>query len=246
MNYDPGTGIVTASGNVRLHSPDGEISGDLGLGSVKKQNFEIHGRVRGKFTHKDGSVIDITCETAALRGETEKNRVVTASGDVRLKRGPENLAADAVLWHMSAERYSATGNVLGNFASYSIDADAVSRDMKQFSARTIRNFTEHGRGITMSASQAEGLINNNKVTELTAKGNVIVSMPDKNGVITRATGNTGVYSLARGTIVISGNATVTQADRKLNSDSIVYFLDTGHIDALGSPKLLFETERKKK
>jgi lipopolysaccharide transport protein LptA len=98
----------------------------------------------------------------------------------------------------------------------------------------------------MSAAHAEGLMNgNNEVTELTADGDVVVTMPDRKGVLTRATGRKGVYSMARGTIVLSGRATLTQAGRVLNSENIVYFIESGRVDALGSPSLTFETDREK-
>ena len=96
----------------------------------------------------------------------------------------------------------------------------------------------------MSASRVEGILKGDEVAEMTAEGDVVITMPDKDGVMTRAAGNKGIYSLARGTVVLSGGATITQTGRVLNSDSIVYFLDTGHMDAHGSPSLIFETDGK--
>jgi lipopolysaccharide export system protein LptA len=246
MRYDPNTGNVTASGNVRLISPQGEVSGDDGLGSVSGDNFELHGNVKGFFKTKDGKTVSITCAAATLRGSGDAGRVITASGNVKITRGAEILTADTATWDTGIEKYSASGNVLGVFEAYSIDADAVSRDKSVFEARMIRRFSEHARKINMSASHAEGLLNeNNEVTELTADGDVIVTMPGKQGVVTRATGRKGVYSLARGTVVLSGRATVTQRGRVLNSENIVYFIDSGRIDARGNPSLTFETDRKK-
>ncbi|MDR1508449.1 MAG: hypothetical protein LBS53_02290 [Synergistaceae bacterium] len=246
MRYDPNTGNITAAGNVRLVSADGEVFGDDGLGSVSGDNFELHGNVRGHLKTKDGKTVDITCAAATLRGSGDSGRVITASGNVKITRGSENLTADTVTWDTGVEKYSASGNVLGVFEAYSIDADAVSRDRGVFEARTIRRFTEHARKINMSASSAEGTLNeNNEVTELTADGGVTVTMPDKEGAVTRATGKTGVYSLARGTVVLSGRAAVTQSGRVLNSENIVYFIDSGRIDARGNPSLTFETDGKK-
>ena len=245
MRYDPSTGNITATGSVHLTNSDGEVFGDRGLGSVSGDNFEIHGNVRGRFTN-GGKTVEIVCASAALRGTDDTGRAVTASGDVKIIRGRENLTADTVTWDVSVEKYSASGNVLAVFEAYSIDADAVSRDKHIFEARTIRKFSEHARKIDMSASHAEGLLNdNNEVTELTADGDVEVTMPDKKGVVTRATGRKGIYSLARGTVVLSGRARLTQAGRVLNSENIVYFIESGRVDALGSPSLTFETDRKK-
>jgi lipopolysaccharide export system protein LptA len=244
MRYDPNTGNVTATGSVHLISSDGEVFGDSGLGSVNGDNFEIHGNVRGRFT-KDGKTVDIVCASATLRGTDDTGRVIAASGGVKINRGNETLTADAVTWDVSIEKYSASGGVLALFEAYSIDADAVSRDQRVFEALTVRKFSEHARKVDISAAHAEGLLNdNNEVTEMTADGGVTVTMPDKKGVVTRATGRKGVYSLARGTMVLSGRARLTQAGRVLNSENIVYFIESGRMDALGSPSLTFETDRK--
>ncbi|MDR2780688.1 MAG: hypothetical protein LBB28_06140 [Synergistaceae bacterium] len=246
MKYDPNTGNVTAAGNVHLTGSDGEVFGDSGLGSISGDNFEVHGNVRGHFNTKDGKTVNIVCASATLRGTDDTGRAITASGGVKINRGTENLTADTATWDISVEKYSASGNVLGVFEAYSIDADAVSRDKHVFEARTIRKFSEHARKIDMSADRAEGLLNDkNEVTEFTADGGVIVTMPDKRGVVTRATGKKSVYSLARGTVVLSGRATLTQAGRVLNSENIVYFIESGRVDALGSPSITFETDRKK-
>ena len=242
MKYDPGNGIITASGNVHIANPDGEIFGDRGSGTVAGDNFEIHGNVRGNFKQEDGRIVKITCKSATLSGPNG-DRVVTASGGVRLTRGEESLTAEVVVWSTGTDRYSADGNVLSSFGTYAIDADVVSRDMDRFSARTVRRFSEKRRNIVMSADSAEGAIKNEEVTEMTATGNVDVTMPDKDGVMTRATGNKVVYSVERGTMVLTGNAIVAQTGRRLRSESIVYFLDTGHIDANGSPSLTFETRQ---
>jgi lipopolysaccharide export system protein LptA len=246
MRYDPNTGNVVATGNVHLTDSDGEVFGDRGLGSISGDNFEVHGNVRGSFNTKDGKTVSIVCESAVLSGTDSSGRVITASGGVKINRGRESLTADKVTWGVGAEKYSASGNVLGEFEAYSIDADAVSRDRHAFEARTIRKFTEHARKMEMSAERAEGMLNeNNEVTELTAEGGVEVTAPDKRGVVTRATGGKGIYSLARGTLVLSGRAMLSQAGRVLNSENIVYFIDSGRIDALGKPSITFETDRKK-
>ncbi|MDR1137862.1 MAG: hypothetical protein LBK91_06025 [Synergistaceae bacterium] len=245
MRYDPDTGNVTATGNVHLIGADGEAFGDSGLGSVSGDNFELHGSVKGYFNTKNGKTVDIVCESASLRGDVG-GRVITLSGKVKITRGAETLTADEAAWNTEIEKYSAHGNVLGVFEGYSIDADAVSRDVSVFEAEAVRKFSERARKIDMSASRAEGLLNeNNEITELTADGDVIVTMPDRQGVITRATGRKGIYSMARGTVVLSGRAVVTQSGRVLSSENIVYFIDSGRIDARGNPSLTFETDRGK-
>jgi lipopolysaccharide export system protein LptA len=242
MRYDPSTEVITAAGNVHITNPDGEVFGDAGSGSTNGSYFEIRGSVRGHYRSKGGGVVNFSCAEATVAGP-DNARVVTASGGVKLTRGKDSLSARVVVWNTGNVNYSATGDVLGEFEAYSIDADAVSRDLDRFSASTIRKFYERGSKITMSASRADGVLKDKVVSELIAEDNVVVTMPDKDGVMTRATGGKGIYSLARGTVVLSGRATVTQAGRVLHSNNIVYFMDTGHIDAQGNPSLTFETDR---
>jgi lipopolysaccharide transport protein LptA len=244
MRYDPDTGMIYASGNVHLTSRNGEVFGDEGQGAVNGRDFGVRGNVRGKLTQADGAVVNITCEEAAVRGINDKDNLVAASGDVKLRRGNENLAADFMSWHTGKDGYSAEGNVAGDFESYFIDADAVSRDADVISARKIRKFHEKTRKITLVAEKADGHIEDETITDMTAEGGVVVTAPDSEGNMTRASGGRGVYSAAAGTLELTVNARVTQQGRDLKSEKITYFIESGNIEAVGKPSLYFETDRK--
>jgi lipopolysaccharide export system protein LptA len=246
LRYDPATGVVAAAGNVHITNIDGEIFGNAGSGATNGSKFEIHGNVRGHYRDKDGGIVNFSCAEATVEGPDNSNKVVTASGDVKLDRGKDNLSARVVVWNTEIIKYSAEGNVLGEFEAYSVDADVVSRDVDKFAARTVRKFYERDRKITMSAAKADGILKGEAVSEMIADGSVVITMPDKDGVMTRATGNRAIYSLDRGTVVLSGRASITQTGRVLHSDNIVYFMDTGHIDAQGNPSITFDTNRKNK
>jgi lipopolysaccharide export system protein LptA len=244
MRYDPAAAVITASGSVHITHPDGEVFGDNGSGSVDGANFEIHGGVKGYFNDQDGIPVSLECADAYLTTADDGTRTLTAIGSATLTKRAEKLSADSITWNSSGDRYSALGGVLGDFEAYVIDADTVSRDARIFSARTVRKFHEKTRNITMSADKADGVIVNERISELVATGGVVITAPDKNGSVTRATGSKGVYSLDKGTVVVTGRATITQTGRRLNSERIVYYVDTGRIDATGNPALTFETERK--
>ena len=245
MRYDPATSVITASGNLHVTHPDGEIFGDNGSGTVDGRDFEIHGNVRGQFRDKDGVPVNLVCDEAYLNTRDDDTHTLTAKGSATLTKRAEKLSSDSITWNSSGDKYSAFGHVLGDFEAYTIDSDVVSRDARIFSARIVRKFYEKARKISLSADKADGIIMNEQISEIVATGSVVITAPDKNGDITRATGSKGVYSRGGGTVIITGRATVTQTGRKLNSERIVYHLDTGHIDATGSPALTFETERKK-
>ena len=245
MRYDPAGSVITASGNVHITHPDGEVFGDNGSGSVDGNNFEIHGGVRGHFRDENGVPVNLQCTDAYLDMADDGTRTLTAKGSATLTRRAEKLSADSIIWNSSGNRYYALGSVLGDFETYTVDADVVSRDARIFHARAVRKFYERARKITMSADKADGVIVNERISELVATGSVVITAPDKNGNTTRATGSKSVYSLDGGTVVVTGRATITQTGRKLNSEKIVYYVDTGRIDATGNPALTFETESRK-
>jgi lipopolysaccharide export system protein LptA len=248
MKYSPSEGVITASGNVRFKGPDGEIFGDWGLGAVSDGNFEMRGNVKGFFHNLDGRSLDITCDSIKLQEtangtDKSKNKTITASGGVKLSNAGERLAAETVIWSMGSENYSASGNVVGEFETYSLDADKISRNQETFFAENIRNYTDIKRRITLSAAKAEGVINVGEVVELVADGQVAITMPDSGGAVTKVTGDKGIFSVARGTLVVSGNTTITQAGRNLSSENIVYDLDSGRVDAIGNTVLIFEMQK---
>ncbi|MDR0764450.1 MAG: hypothetical protein LBE65_02520 [Synergistaceae bacterium] len=243
MRYDPAASVITVSGSVRVTHPDGEIFGDNGSGSVDGGNFEIHGNVRGYFRDNDGVPVSLTCADAYLSVGSDGARALTAKGGATLIKRAEKLSADSITWHSSGDRYYALGDVLGDFETYTIDADAVSRDARIFSARAVRKFYDKTRKITMSANNADGVIINERISELAATGGVVITASDGNGGVTRAAGDKSVYSRDNGTVVVTGGAAITRAGRKLDSGRIVYYVDTGRVDATGNPTLTFETGR---
>ncbi|MDL2264370.1 hypothetical protein LJC31_06925 [Synergistaceae bacterium OttesenSCG-928-I11] len=239
MQYNPDTGEIHARGDVHLFRSDGELFGDVGQGNANGRDFEMRGNVRGTFTEDN---LDIVCAYIRLssEGTDPVRRTITASGDVVLTRDEDRITAGYLSWSMDREGYTARGDVLGNFRSYCIDADEVVRDGDDFSARGVRRYEDHERNMTLTANRVNGRLAGRHVAELIADGNVVMDSPDDTGKMTRVTGNRGIYSVARGTIVISGNAIVTQDARKLHAGSIVYHLDNGRIEALERPSLVIE------
>jgi Uncharacterized protein conserved in bacteria len=234
LEYAPGMKRIRAIGNVQYSSVDGELAGDEADGTEDGRDILVRGNVRGTFYAQS---LDVTCETMRIRQREGETRTIVASGDVSLLRGDDAMTSDAATWLAGSDNYRAIGNVLGTFGSYSIDADEVARNGDAVEARNIRRYADTERGVTLSAAKANGTIApDGALSDLTAEGQVVLTMRNE-GEITHITGNKGVYSLARGTVVISGNAAVEQAGRNLRAGSVVYHLDTGRVEALGRPTM---------
>ncbi len=243
MRYDPESGEIRVQGDVHLSRSDCELFGDTGLGNANGRDFEVQGNVRGTFID-DGNSVDIVCAFIRLSNEqtTPVRRMITASGDVVLTRNEDRITASYLSWSMDREDYTARGDVIGNFERYYIDTDELVRVGDDFSARNVRRYEDHERTMSLQADRVNGRLSSGRVAELIADGNVVVDSPDETGKMARVTGNRGVYSFARGTIVISGNAIVEQDARRLHAGNIVYHLDSGRVEALDRPSLEIEIE----
>jgi lipopolysaccharide export system protein LptA len=239
MNYDPKSKSIVASGSVHFTSQEGELFGDRGVGYTDGRTFEMQGNVRGRFAEQS---IDITCDNIELVSERSPDRrIMTANGRVRLSRGEDRFSADSVMWELGRENYRASGSVLMEFGSSFVDSDEASRAGESFEARNVRRYEDRSRRVTISARRATGLIANEEIVELTAEGGIVMNVAGIGGGNTRITGDKGVFSLDRGTIVVSGGAHATQEGRRLQAASIVYHLDGGRVEALGDrPTISFE------
>ncbi|MDR0648340.1 MAG: hypothetical protein LBF92_03290 [Synergistaceae bacterium] len=239
MNYDPKSRSVVATGNVRFSSPDGEVSADRGVGYTDGGTFEMEGSVSGRFAAQS---MDITCDFIMLeRAASSDKRIVTAKGRVRLSMRGGTVRAGSVVWEHGSDNYSAEGNVLMDFENYLVDSDEASRSGNRFRARNVRRYLDRSRRMTISAGEAEGLMEKDDIVELTASGGVVINVANLNGAPTRITGASGVFSSERGTLVISGNASATQEGRSVRAANIVYHLDGGRVEALGDrPTIAFE------
>lgn len=240
IEFDPRTNLIKARGNVHMTRPDGALSGDFGTGTTDGRSFEMTGNVRGRFEKED---LDIACGYIKLStdGSVPPKRTIIASGDARLTRGDDEIASDRISWELDSEAYRASGNVLGSYEHYSIDSDTVSRSGEKFSATNIRKYSDKKRDFVLSAARADGVLDRlGEVVELLAEGGVVMDAPDEKGNMVRITGDKGLFSVARGTLVISGNSMIDQPGRNLHAESIVYHLDTERIEALGRPSLIMD------
>jgi lipopolysaccharide assembly outer membrane protein LptD (OstA) len=238
MNYDPKSRSVTAEGNVRFSSPDGEVSGDRGIGYTDGGTFEMEGSVKGRFAAHS---MDITCDFIMLERDAGK-RIITARGSVRLARDDGTIAADEIEWELESDNYSAKGSVSIDFGNYAVESGEASRGGNRFSARNVRRYEDRARRMIITAGEANGLIEKGDIVELIAEGGVVMNIAEVRGASTRITGNRGIFSRDRGTLVISGGAFASQEGRSVRAANIVYYLDSGRVEALGDrPSIAFET-----
>ena len=235
LSYNPATKKMVATGNVRLVRADGELSGQRGEGDVGANHFLIEGSVRGSFP-KEG----ISLESDILELTVSKDRkILEGRGHVRLLRGEDRLNADKLRWIVGEDSYRGTGNVTAQFETHSIDADEVGRDGDHFWGKTVRRYEDKKQRFTLKANRVNGTIQNQDVTELIAEGGLSMRVVGKKEKPLTITGKKGVYSKARGTLVVSGGARAVQDDRVVEAENLVLHLDSKRIEALGKPQITF-------
>jgi lipopolysaccharide assembly outer membrane protein LptD (OstA) len=236
LRYDPSSRLIRAEGNVRLARPGVELFSRMGEGTVGGDAFKLSGEVRGEM-RREG--LKIRCDVLTLVDAEKGRQILEASGKVLLTRGEDRVTAARVRWTSGVPRYSALGDVDARFEAMSIRADEAGRDGERFWGKGVRRYEDRKNRYVLSAAGVEGRILGGAVDEMTAQGDVDLTLQGSRDESVRVTGDKGVFSRDRGTVVISGSAKAVQEGRTVSAGSLVLHLDSNRIEALGRPQVIF-------
>ena len=215
MRYDAQTGDFVADGNVTIKAGDLRVNAPESSGNIDRK--EIH-----------------------------FDRGITASGrwmgdKISLKAGR------MVLSFANVPTCKFQGGVKGGFGTMNLDADnltitgagglstprAGDRQTK-FWLNTVRKLEDTARGLSFGANSVEGIVRGGRLYDMTAKKNVWLNGKQKGQADpVSIKGNNALYSLERGSVVLSGHVVAVQGGRTLKSDSVVYFPEQNRVEALG-------------
>lgn len=215
MRFDAQTGDFLADGNVTIQAGDLNVAAPVGSGNVDRRevNFDKGITASGKW---QGDKIDLR----AGQLELSFNDVPTCRfrNGVRGGYGPMKLDSDGLI---------IVG--VGGFQEPTA-ADTHTR----FILANVRNLEDSSQGLTFSANSVEGMLMNGNVQEMTADKKISIrGQPKAKGDAVSLKGDHAVYSLERGSVVVSGHVVAVQGGRTLRSDSIVYFPAQNRVEALG-------------
>ena len=130
--------------------------------------------------------------------------------------------------------YTLESGINGSLGKITIDCDYLQMIGDRISAKNVRKLQDQKAGITFSAANIKGIINNGELTQAEADNNIVIKgKPDKRGGVVELKGNKAIYSIDRGTVVMSGGVSATQNRRTLNAESLVYIPSTNRIEASG-------------
>ena len=131
--------------------------------------------------------------------------------------------------------YIAEGMVKGILGKLYLDVDKFYMKGADFSAINVRRFEDHELDVAFGAKSVKGVVEGGTVTTFTADGNVWLNgRPNSGGDAVDIRGDKAVYSVERGSVVMSGNVRAVQKGRTLTAGSLVYFPDNNRIDAYGA------------
>jgi lipopolysaccharide export system protein LptA len=190
----------------------------------------------------DGRVVirvgDLTVRASRGTGNVEAREVhfaegIEASGSWQ---GDEvDLTAGSIsLYFSQTPTYIAEGGVKGRIGRVFVDADKFYMKGSDIIARGVRRLENRALDVTFGAESIQGVISGGELTALTAQNRVwLRGRPNAGGEMVDIRGDTAVYSVERGSVVLSGNVRAVQKGRTLTSQSIVYFPANNRIEAIG-------------
>ncbi len=215
MRFDSKTGDFLADGNVTIVAGELTVSAPRGTGNVQRQEvvFDEGIAASGRWM---GDKVDIKAGKLSL--SFAESPTCRFQGGVKGGVGAMRLDAD---------RLALIG--LGGVAA----ATAQDRQTKFWLAKA-RSVEDRTQGISFGADSVEGVLRDGELHDLTAKTGVWLKGRPKGGEEpVSLKGNRALYSLDRGSVVLSGNVSAVQGGRTLKSESIVYFPAQNRVEALG-------------
>lgn len=215
MRFDAQTGDFLADGNVTITAGELNVVAPVGTGNVDRRevNFDEGITASGKWM---GDKIDV-----------KAGRLLLSFADIPTCRFQNGVSGGIGTMFLDADRLTLSG--LGGIS----EPSGNDRQTKFWLVKA-RNLEDRSRGITFGADSVEGILRGGELYEMTAKNGVwLRGKPKSKGDAVSLRGDNALYSVERGSIVVSGHVTAVQGGRTLRSDSVVYFPDQNRVEALG-------------
>jgi len=244
LNYNVKTKAAKAEGNV-VYTRGNEVK-DIIKGQKAEGFTDQYIILTGNPVSADSGTYDaklIAKKVVWTVDKTDKtNGYYEAFGTVRAKRSNGDfLNAEYVKVYPEANIYDATGNAEILYDGKYIKATEIHRNGADFNGINVAKLEDRVKKYSISAAVITGKINEkDEITDAVADKNVVFNNIDKNGLQSRLYGDHAVYSKAKGTLTVTGNARGLRSDgKKLSADKLVYHEKNEQIEAIGRTKITF-------
>ena len=215
MRFDSNTGDFLAEGNVIINAGELNVAAPVGTGNIERRevNFNKGITASGKW---QGDKIDIK----AGKLELTFNDIPTCKFQNGVRGG------------IGPMRIDSEGLVLVGVGGFQTPTRADNHT--RFILDRVRNLEDTSKGFSFGANSVEGMLRRGELHEMTADKSVwLRGKPKANQSAVSLKGDHAIYSLERGSVVMSGHVTAVQGGRTLRSDSVVYFPEQNRVEALG-------------
>ena len=143
-------------------------------------------------------------------------------------------AGSISLFFAQTPTYIADNGVMGSVGRLSLDVEKLYMKGAEISALDVRLLRDRETDVTFAAESINGTILNGVLNTLVADNRVrLRGRPNVAGEMVDIRADRAVYSIERGSVVLSGNVRAVQQGRTLTAQSLVYFPASNRIDAIG-------------
>ena len=215
MRFDAYTGDFLADGNVNIQAGEFNVKAPVGTGNVERRevNFDKGITASGKW---QGDKVDL-----------KAGKLLLSFADVPTCKFQNGVKGGIGSMKIDADRLTVSG-----FGG--VDEPSKGDRQTKFWLTKVRNLEDKSQGMSFGADTVEGVLKYGELQEMTAKKGVwLRGRPKNKGDAVSLKGDHALYSLARGSVVVSGHVVAVQGGRTLRSDSVVYFPEQNRVEALG-------------
>lgn len=216
MRFDAQTGDFLADGDVKITAGELNVEAPVGSGNVDRREINFDEGIKAS-------------------GKWQGDKINLNAGQLTLSfyELPTCRFLNGVRGGIGAMRLDADGLILTGLGGISDSAEDNDKQTKFFIANA-RNLEDSSRGLSFGANSVEGVLREGELHEMKAEKSVwLKGRPKSKGQPVSLKGDLAVYSLERGSVVVSGHVVAVQGGRTLRSDSVVYFPDQNRVEALG-------------
>lgn len=233
--YDPTSRLVRAEGNVHLEREELELRSNFAEGDPAGERFRAWGSVKAQWPSQK---MELSAQEILVIDKSPRR--MTASGQVVLTRPQERLSASSLEWIFGpAPEYLAKGGVVAEMPGRVLETQEAGRKGDRFWASKVRRFEDRKEKLSLQAGRIDARIIGEEMSELSAEGQVSAVVEGSDGNPVKLKGDRLLYSKAKGTVALVGNAEALQSGRVVRSQSILYDLSSRRIEAQGRPQLIF-------
>ena len=215
MRYDAQTGDFLAEGNVTIKAGDLRVNAPASSGNIDRREIYFDNGITASGRWMD--------EKISLKA----GRMLLSFADVPTCKFQGGVKGGYGTMKLDADRLTLTG------AGGISDPRPGDRQTK-FWLNVVRSLEDTSRGLSFGANSVEGIVRGGRLYDMTAKKSVWLKGRQKGKAdAVNLRGDNALYSLERGSVVLSGHVVAVQGGRTLKSDSVVYFPEQNRVEALG-------------